>query len=283
MLSLRDLQRAFVARIDGNLLSYDLDTLIGHVAGGGQTAEQRLDTYTNTVLVNRQNALRATYPVVERLVGAEFFSYAAYTFAKLYPSRSGNLDDYGAEFAEFLVSFEPVATLPYLPDVARLELRIEQVGIAGDGQVVRRLPTLLSAYGLGLDRGIHLRAGSRLLKSAYPVHRIWQVNQAGYVGDDHVDLSLGGAELLIRRRGFTIEIVSLDPDEFAFLSALAAGTSLALAIAAARAVSVHFDATACLYRRIGDGTLADPDPQLGGLPDLLVPSSPAHEMQDDEA
>ena len=60
--------------------------------------------------------------MVEKLVGEGFFRYAASQFIRQYPSKSGDLNEFGYEFPEFLETFEPAAKLNYLPDVARLEL-----------------------------------------------------------------------------------------------------------------------------------------------------------------
>src|SRR6185436_9928463 len=67
------------------------------------------------------DALAAVYPVVQRLLGQGFFEYACDAFIRRHPPRSGNLHDFGAEFAEFLAGFEAASTLTYLPDTARLE------------------------------------------------------------------------------------------------------------------------------------------------------------------
>ena len=89
---LRDVQQAFVGSVAGALPPAELDRLIRHIADDEVGAQARLAVYANTVRINRQNALRATYPVVERLVGEDFFNYAAETFSRSYPSQSGNLD-----------------------------------------------------------------------------------------------------------------------------------------------------------------------------------------------
>jgi hypothetical protein len=260
MLSLRELQQNFVGTVDGTLSAAELDRLIGHIGDDPARARDRLDVYANTILVNRRNALRATYPVVERLVGGDFFDYAAGIFARSYPSLSGNMDEYGREFADFLAGFEPVAPLAYLPDVARLELLIDQALVAEDSHPARRIAAPLAAYGLRLNRVLQLAPGSRLLRSDFPVHRIWQVNQPDCASDGVVDLAEGGACLLVRRNRFDVEIASLDPAEFAFLSAVASGLSLGAAIVSACAVQPCFDPAAVLYRRIGDGTVALPVP-----------------------
>ena len=275
MLSLREVQQAFVGAVAGALPPAEFDWLIGHIADDAAGARKRLGVYANTVRVNHRSALSATYPVVERLVGPDFFSYAAESFARSYPSRSGNLDDYGVEFPDFLDSFAPAASLPYLPDVARLELLVDQLMVAEDDSRVRSVAAPLVAYDVRLDYTLNLTAGCRLLKSDYPIHRIWQVNQPGCEDDGPVDLAEGGARLLVRRNGFAIEIVSLERAEFAFLSAFAAGLTLGAAVASALAVDPRFDAAQSLYRRLSDGAVAVPFPPqhpwrwiaAGALPD----------------
>ena len=258
MLSLREVQQAFVGSVNDALPPAELNRLISHVADDGVGAKERLAVYANTVRSNRKNALRATYPVVERLVGEDFFNYAAETFARSYPSRSGNLDDYGVEFADFLESFAPAASLPYLPDVARLELLVDQLMVVEDDPRVRSGDAPLTAYDVRLDHTLNLAAGCRLLSSDFPIHRIWQVNQPGFEDEGTVDLAEGGARLLVRRNGFAIEIVSLERGEFAFLSAFADGLTLGAAVASALAVDPRFDAAQSLYRRFSDGAVAVP-------------------------
>jgi hypothetical protein len=258
MLSLREVQRAFVGAVADALPPAELDRLIGYIADDAVGVRKRLGVYANTVRVNHRSALSATYPVVERLVGPDFFTYAAENFAKSYPSRSGSLDDYGVEFADFLESFAPAASLPYLPDVARLELLVDQLMVAEDDPRVRSVDAPLAAYDVRLDHTLNLTAGCRLVNSDFPIHRIWQVNQPGFEDEGTIDLAEGGALLLVRRNGFAIEIVSLERGEFAFLSAFAAGLSLGAAVASALAVEPRFDAAQSLYRRFSDGSVAVP-------------------------
>jgi hypothetical protein len=266
MLSLREVQQAFVGAVADALPPAELDRLIGAIADDAVGARKRLGVYANTVGSNRKNALRATYPVVERLVGEDFFAYAAESFARSYPSRSGNLDDYGVEFPDFLESFAPAASLPYLPDVARLELLVDQLMVAEDDPRVRSVDAPLAAYDVRLDHTLNLAGGCRLLNSDFPIHRIWQVNQPGFEDEGTIDLAEGGARLLVRRNGFAIEIISLERAEFAFLSAFADGLTLGAAVASALAVDPRFDGAQSLYRRLSDGAVA--------VPFSLVPQIP---------
>lgn len=135
---------------------------------------------------NLHGALRIAYPVVERLVGTEFFAWTAQHFIDGQPSRSANLEDYGHEFPEFLRTFAPARELPYLADVAALEAAIQAVAIAPDDNA------------------------ACMLRSPFPVLRIWQVNQPGWSGDDTVRLDAGPDELRICRNGGEVLIESLD-------------------------------------------------------------------------
>jgi hypothetical protein len=113
---LREIQRAFRAAI------LDRDSAIGaHVVDDGIEAMDRVRVYRNTVFSALTEALRLTYPAIDRLVGAEFFDAAAAASVRQTPPESAYLAQYGGGFAEFLGSFPHAATLPYLPDVARFE------------------------------------------------------------------------------------------------------------------------------------------------------------------
>jgi hypothetical protein len=177
--SLYELQRAFIAATIDEEAQYSVLDARG------------LAVHRNNWRSNLCGALRITYPVVERLVGAEFFAYTANCFIDNHPSRSANLEDYGAEFAEFLQAFKPAQSLRYLADVARLEAAIENVLVAADDADARCL-----------------------LHSLFPVLRIWQVNQPGWEGDDSVNLESGPDYLLIYRAEQDVLIEPVDRKSF---------------------------------------------------------------------
>lgn len=206
----------------------------------------RFSVYRASVSSNLVEALRAVYPVVERLVGAEFFNHAARRFVPSHPSASGDLHRYGAEFPGFLASFEPAATLPYLADVARLEWFWHEAFHAADHQPldVARLTALPPSQWPELRLG--LQPACRLLHSPYPVHRIWQVNQPGYNGDETVDLDEGEAYLLLYRADYEVVIAPLTAGEFRFVEAATRGQNVAQALEAAFAHQPALDGVALL-------------------------------------
>jgi hypothetical protein len=53
--------------------------------------------------------------VLQRLVGTPFFHVAADTYDATHPSRSGDLNEYGATFGDFLAGYHPPRRYPTSP------------------------------------------------------------------------------------------------------------------------------------------------------------------------
>lgn len=253
MLPLRQLQLDFTQAIFGEMPP----GLANSIQGGGLGAGPRLEIYRNNVFTNLREALRAVYPVIDRLVGEAFFNYAADWFISIQASTSGDVEDFGMEFAEFLAHFPAAQGLSYLPDVARLEWACHQAFYAAD-------LASLSISGLSdippeefNQLRFRMHPASALLASSYPVQRIWEVNQPSFAGDQDVDLAQGGVKLLIIRRGFQIELQALGTGEFAMLEGLAAGCTVAEAYAQAAQVEPEFNFRQFLKRHLSGGTLAE--------------------------
>lgn len=103
------------------LLNPDLPLPEGVIGPRGKAATKRFSVYRNNVTVSLINVLSDIFPAVERLVGEGFFRDMARVYLSQEPPRSALMFEYGGGFANFLERFEPVAKLPYLPDVARME------------------------------------------------------------------------------------------------------------------------------------------------------------------
>ena len=65
-----------------------------------------------------------------------------------------------------------------------------------------------------------LSHSARLLRSEYPVSRIWTINQPGAESDEQISLDDGPEYLLIWRQGFECRIELLSKDQWSLLSAL---------------------------------------------------------------
>ncbi|MBV8048933.1 MAG: putative DNA-binding domain-containing protein [Paludibacterium sp.] len=221
MPSLRELQTAFAAAVFGQ----DPTPFLAGCAGDPARAERAFRVYRDSVLSNLSRALSSTYPVIERIVGAPFLHAAARRYAQERPSRSGDLNDYGGDFADFLGCFAPAATLPYLPDVARLEWAIHQVGAAADAP-----PADLSL--LAATDPAHwgalcltLAPAHAVLASSWPLYDIWHVNQANHRGSRRVNFRRQQCALVSRGpSGMAVTVLS--PGDAAVVAALGAGRTL---------------------------------------------------------
>jgi len=240
MPSLPEAQRRFAAAIDS-----------GEPAPG-----PGFDVYRRSIQAVYRRALAATYPVVRAIVGAAFFDAAVDAFAAAYPSRSGDLNVYGAELAHFLARYEPASTLPYLADVARLEWALDESARAADVEADPR--AVIAAISVVEEDAVPalrllLHPSCRLLASRFPVFEIWKVHQPGYGGDMRVDVESGLMEHLLARRSGDVPLVEcVDVCEFAWLRALQQGADFGGALAQAMEAEATFDLGEVLQARVMD-------------------------------
>jgi hypothetical protein len=252
MPSLPDLQAAFARAV----IEHDEDAVADWIAAAnGLDAPARIAIYRNNIFGNYRNTLREVYPVILALVGEPFFNRAADAYASRYPSQSGDLNEFGGEFGDFLAQWPPSAHLVYLADVAELEWSMESAFHAADA-VPLDLQTLAAvAPEAFATLRFALHPASRIVCSPYPILRIWQVNQPGFTADQSVQLDAGGDSLLVIRRGFAIELERLSPGELALLEDLAEGVALAEAHTHALQAEPGLDLSAFLQHHVLGGTL----------------------------
>ena len=204
------------------------------------SAAARLGIYKNNVFVRLIEALEASCPAVERLVGDDFFRFAARRYIPAHPPRSATLLDYGASFAAFLESFSPAASVPYLADVARLEWLYLRAYHAAEMSPLdaARWHDAPFAEGCGLRLRLHPSTG--LMTSPYPVSRIWELNRRARDVEETL-LPAETEHLLVIRPHAQVEVRRLSPGAFAMVSAIGAGKPLGEACAAGRAVENGYE------------------------------------------
>ncbi|MBC6475268.1 MAG: putative DNA-binding domain-containing protein [Hormoscilla sp. GM102CHS1] len=200
--------------------SASIEELSKHIkAPQNLTAEESLAVYRGNVIGNMSKTLISTYPVCCQLVGEKFFEATAVKYIDRFPCLSPDLGDYREQFPDFLANFEPVANLPYLPDVARLEWHWHRVFCGEDtrGLDFQRLGEVpQEKWG---ELIFYLPKNAVLFESAYPIHRIWQVNQSDYQGDEVVSLESGGIKIFLWRKGYDMRIDLPNEQEWELLKA----------------------------------------------------------------
>lgn len=238
MSALSELQQRFAA----TMLDDEASTLAlkEHLAGEGHRRSAGLTAYRRSVQAILAGAVQATYPIIESIVGSAFLAEAARRYALAVPSRSGDLNDYGDGFNQFLSAYPAAEKLPYLPDVAAMEWAVHTVFGAANGPTQDL--TLMANTPPEHWEALHFQIDPACtsLSSRWPLVRIWQVNQSGYSGDFSVDFSLAQSVLIHRREG-NVQVDEITPAEMTLLAKLANHASLAEAVDAAEAVSADID------------------------------------------
>lgn len=150
-------------------------------SGASQTVEaaHRLGLYRGNYLVHMTAALNASFPVIAALLGNTCFEAVARTYGQAQPPVKGDLAWVGENFAAFLAGFEPLAYLPYLPDLAHLEWQLARAYAAPDIPPVKTYDlNALVAPDIDAAR-LQIRAACGLtwLRSAWPVLAIWRAHQ----------------------------------------------------------------------------------------------------------
>jgi hypothetical protein len=253
MASLRELQTGFADAV----LAKDSTGFFREVISDGLSAERRLDVYRHNVFGRLTNALRLTYPMFHRLVGEGYFRRAAAAYIHERPSTSGDLTWFGDAFPAFLTKYPSAGELPYLPEIARLEWLCHESYHAAEHAplMLERLANLPLKRYESLRFTLH--PACRLFTSRYPVHRIWEICQPEYTGNDMVDLASGGVHLLIERVGLRVVPQPLGKGEFALLQAFASGQRFATACAAALETEPGIDLSDSLRRFVVNAIVVD--------------------------
>lgn len=230
-------QSAFAAA----LLNPDLPCPGGLSSWNGSDPALRFAVYRNNVTVSLIDALADTFPVVQALVGEEFFRAMARVFAQANPPRSRLMVYYGDSFADFVASFPPAAPVPYLADVARLEMARVRAYHAVDVAPIQ--PETLQAALADPEQLLSLRLlvhpSVQVIDSPFAVIFLWAAHQGalciGSVDPDEAQTAL------VFRHGLDVETLELSAGDAQFVSALQTGQSLLDAAGAAGNSDAEFD------------------------------------------
>lgn len=221
----------------------------------GLAPAQHMLIYRNNVISTLIQAMKNTYPLTVKLLGEDFFHMTAKEYIKQYPSRSGNLHDYGEYFSCFLSEYPPVRNLIYLAEVADFEWACHRIYFSADHPAL----TTQSLEKFSPEQYPHLRLtlhpASKLMKCHYPILHIIKLCKNEI--DTQVNLNEGGTNLLIIRRDIEVSLMSLPDSDYIFLDRLHENHSLAEATKQAMMIDSTFKLDEKLPAWIQDKTLVD--------------------------
>lgn len=260
--ALPELQRRFLAALYDDDASGPLET----IAGNGLEPFARLRIYRNSCNEIQTAALRAAYPAVRALVGAMFFDQTARGYRRAHPSGSGNLQAFGAGFADYLESLSSLHEFPYVPDVARLEWRRQLSALAGEAEpvmtdtIAQHLMRAAGSLTIGLHPSVHA------LDSRHPVLTIWRY--ATESPPEGLQLTGAGEQVVLWREDGEVAMDTPDAASIVCIDALLRDTSLDQVHAAAHAIDPDFDLPAFLANLAGHGLIValHPTGSVRGIP-----------------
>lgn len=247
MPSLREVQRA----VRTSLVEGDDRAASAWIVVDGIAAQMRLEVHRRAFAGNLAAALRLSFPAVRQLVGPEFFDDAARRFAHEAPPTEADLDAYGAGFPDFVARLQTAASLPWLPDVARLEWAVTCALHAPDAPPL----DALSLVDLAAEDHPHVcfvaHPSVSLVSSPYPVDTLWRavLNRDDAALAD-LDPDAGPVWLLVHRGAEGVTVTRLDVHAWRFSNDLLSGQPLG------RIASEDVDASALLAEHLAAGRFA---------------------------
>lgn len=195
------------------------------------------------------SALASAYPVLLKLVGAEFFEQMARAYGLAFPSQLGDLNHFGADLARFLADAPVNENYPYFADVAALEWRVHRAYYAADAEVLT-LPSLLAGAAEKLhDARLIWHPAAQLFESPSASVSVWLLHQNQHQDEVEKNAEFDLSERnygLISRHLWQVSVLALSEADFYVLQALSQGKNLGAALELALDTDANFDVASAL-------------------------------------
>lgn len=217
---------------------------------------ERIALYRGNVSAAWEKSLANAYPVVRALVGDEFFGGLARAYGRLHPSASGDLNRFGARFAEFIDTFEHTQSLPYLGDVAALEWSVHTAHYAADPLPLTRERIAAFPPDELLAARFALNPACAWLRSPFPIASIWLAHQPQATAALPDSLDRGEIALVARPR-WRVEVLLSSSGELAALERLREGSDVEGAITAGLRADPDFAFPKALVRWLDYAVLVE--------------------------
>ena len=239
--SIVDLQGSFSRSIRQASDQAPEQSLLDDIVEDGIPATERLNIHRNTMAITLKASLKSVFPVVDKLVGSDFFDMMATAFLEKSPPSSGVLIDWGVNFPAFVKSFTPAQMLPYLADVAALEWAWHESFHGKNSEPLKpEVLTQIPPEKMSLV-SFSLAPSHTLISSPYPIVKIWESNVRGMGDEETINLDEGGDKVLVIRPELEVQVFKLDPGAFDVLGAMEKGKTLTQAYDDAVLLNPGFD------------------------------------------
>lgn len=225
----------------------------GLVDGAGRPAGRRFSVYRNNIAVGLTDALAASFPVIEKLLGEQNFKGVIGIYLRQSLPPTPLIPDYGIDLPEFLAVFPQLSHIGYLADIARLEYALRQSYNAADSTAID--PDALQSLDPEALMAAHftLAPSLHLIQSPWPIHAIWQMNMQ----ENAPAPPAVAQDVLITRPEFDPAPHLLDTGAATFITALKQGQTLGEAHASTTTTAPEFDLSTALGLLLAGGCITD--------------------------
>jgi len=220
------------------------------------SAQGLMGIYQHSAIANITNALSLSYPVIEKLVGDNFFKAMCREYILQNWPATGNMDDYGECFSQFIAEFKQTKQLTYLEDVARFEWLFHQSSLADDSSNFdwSALASITESDVLKLK--FLLSPPVKLINCKVAIDKIWQMNQANAQEDIELCLEENSETFIVLfRQGLKTEMMTIAASEFALLQSFSEGNNFEAVIESARAIDANIPIDSNLQKYIELGLI----------------------------
>jgi len=228
--SLSELQAGFArAMIDGTA-----PALLPWIDTRGVAPAARLQIYRHAILATHVASLVTSFPAVERMLGTECFDGWATRYAAWHGSRSGNLQNLGDDFANYLLAQAELKELGWLGPLARLDWLRQRCILAADADALDAVAMQAALLAAVDDPLLQLLPSVQAIAAPFPLLDLWRYCESPQTHT--VDLQAGAQGVLLWREDGQVAMQACTPADVAFVLALKRDAPVSAAMAAAHAL-----------------------------------------------
>jgi len=199
--------------------------------------------YRNGYLNNCIEALRASYPVIDMLIGEDYFNFLATAYVELKPPSESSFTRYGDTFPAFIEAQKAQHQIAYLADVAILDQAWLAAYFAADSMLLG-VSDIEQWQAQGNDIGALvacLPESASIHTVNHAVSALWSMLKSGETpGQGMVVEPLAESILVWRDTQDRVNVRVLSNAERVFVMALKTGGSFAAAAGEALALQTDF-------------------------------------------
>ncbi|MFN3892472.1 MAG: putative DNA-binding domain-containing protein [Beijerinckiaceae bacterium] len=202
--------------------------------------DHRFNIYRNNISISLVEALCANFPVCFQLLGDEFFRAMARLYANKHKPESPLMWKFGVTFPAFLASFPTAESVPYVADVARLEVACLHAYHAEDAAACEPVDFAALDRARLSDVRMNLHPSAQVVRSRFAIASLWAAHNGGSTRIETVDPFVPEDALVTRPR-WNVRVALLPEGGAVFVEEISRGETLGAATQRALDADPGFD------------------------------------------